>query len=180
MASKFLASAAALAAASLATASGAFAQAATQDLNITASVPKYCTVNGSATPAALNTTIPVSATGTVTTTAQNFTVNNVTCNVATNVVATSTGGGVKSATSAPSGFTNIIDYTGAATFGSATSTVNTASTPAAAGAEVGNTAATTGAVSGNLTISVTPAQPTNPLISATDYSDTLRVTLTPQ
>jgi hypothetical protein len=172
--------AAAVAAVSMASATGAFAQAATQDLNITASVPKFCTVGGSASPAALNTTIPVSSTGTVTTAAQNFTVSSVTCNVATNVLATSTGGGVKSATSAPSGFTNIIDYTGAATFGSATSTINTATAPAASGAEAGNTAATTGAVSGSLTISVTPAQPASPLISATDYADTLRVTLTPQ
>ncbi len=179
MTSKILA-AAATAVVSMAAATGAFAQAATQDLNITATVPKFCTIGGSASPSALNTTIPVNSTGTVTTTAQNFTVNSVICNVATNVLATSTGGGVKSATTAPSGFTNIIDYTGAASFGSATSTINTATAPAAAGAEAGNIAATTGAAAGNLTISVTPTQPTNPLISATDYADTLRVTLTPQ
>jgi hypothetical protein len=164
----------------MAASSAAFAQAATQDVNITATVPKYCSVAGSATPTALNTTIPVSATGTVTTTAQNFTVNSVVCNTAADVVATSVSGGVRSATAAPSGFTNIINYTGVAAFGSASSTVNTATVPAAAGAESGNTAATSGATAGNLTITVTPAQPASPLIAGTDYSDVLRVTLTPQ
>lgn len=164
----------------VASSGAAFAQAATQDVNITATVPKYCSIAGSATPTALNTTIPVSATGTVTTTAQNFTVNSVVCNTATDVVATSVSGGVRSATAAPSGFTNIINYTGVATFGTASSTVNTATVPAAAGAEAGNTAATSGATAGNLTISVTPAQPASPLVAGTDYSDVLRVTLTPQ
>ena len=128
----------------------------------------------------INTTIPVSSTGSVTTTPQNFVVNSVVCNTATSVLATSQTGGVKSAGSAPSGFTNIIDYTGQATLGSATSTINTATTPAAAGSEPGNVASTGGAVTGNMTITVTPAQPANPLVSGTDYSDTLRVTLTPQ
>lgn len=164
----------------VAASSAAFAQAATQDVNITATVPKYCSVAGSATPAALNTTIPISATGTVTTTAQNFTVNSVVCNTAADVVATSVSGGVRSATAAASGFTNIINYTGVASFGAASSTVNTATNPAAGGAEAGNTAATGGATAGNLTIAVTPAQPGLPLMAATDYSDVLRVTLTPQ
>ncbi len=165
---------------SIASIGAAHAQSATQDVNITATVPKYCTVGGTATPTALNTTIPVSSTGAVTTTAQNFTVNSVVCNVAANVVATSVSGGVKSATAAASGFTNIINYTGAATFGTATSTVNTATAPAASGAEAGNTASTAGATAGDLTISVTPTQPATPLMAATDYSDVLRITLTPQ
>lgn len=177
---KKIAITAAVAALSVAAAGSAFAQAATQDVNITATVAKYCAVGGSATPSALNTTIPVSATGTVTTAAQNFTVSSVVCNTATNVVATSVSGGVKSATAAPSGFTNIINYTGAATFGSATSSINTATVATAAASEAGNTAAATGATAGDLTISVTPAQPGQPLIAATDYSDVLRVTLTPQ
>lgn len=172
---------AATAATSVMAASGAaFAQAATQDVNITATVPKYCSVGGSASPTALNTTIPVSATGTVTTTAQNFTVNSVVCNTAADVVATSVSGGVRSTAAAAPGFTNVINYTGSATFGTATSTINTAANPAATGSEAGNTAATGGAAAGNLTITVTPAQPGSPLMAATDYSDVLRVTLTPQ
>lgn len=178
--SKKLLAAALAASASVACATGAFAQAATQDIQITASVPKFCTIGGAATPAALTTTIPVSSTGTVTTAVQNFTVNSVTCNTATDVVASSTGGGVKSAASAPSGFTNIIDYSAAASFGTATSTLNTATVATASGAETGTTGATTGAATGNLTISITPAQPSSPLVAGTDYADTLRVTLTPQ
>jgi hypothetical protein len=175
---KILAAAAA-ATVSAACATGAFAQAATQDVQITASVPKFCTIGGAATPTALTTTIPVSSTGTVTTTPQSFTVNSVTCNTAINVVATSQGGGVKSSTPATSGFTNIIDYSASASFGTATSTLNTAANPAASGAEAGTTGSTSGAATGNLTISITPAQPSSPLVAGTDYADTLRVPLTP-
>lgn len=165
---------------SVASAGNAFAQAATQDINISATVPKYCTIGGAANPAALNTTIPVSATGSVTTTTQNFPVASVVCNTATDVLATSVSGGVKSATSAGPGFTNIINYTGVATFGAATSTINTATVGTATASEAGNVAATGGATAGTLSIAVTPAQPASPLIAATDYSDVLRVTLTPQ
>ena len=48
------------------------------------------------------------------------------CNTASNVLAESQSGGVKSAAAATAPFTNIINYTGAATLGSATSTINTA------------------------------------------------------
>lgn len=158
----------------------ASAQTATQDINITATVPGFCSIAGGFSPTALNTTIPVSSNGTVTTTVQNFTINSVICNKITNVLATSQSGGVKSATAAASGFTNIIDYTGAATFGSVTSTINTATITTAIAAEAGNTAATAGAVSGDLTVAITPAQPSSPLMAATDYADILRITLTPQ
>ncbi len=149
-------------------------------MDITAIVPKFCSVAGSFTPGALASTFTVSANGTVTTTAQNYTVNTVVCNTTTDVVATSQSGGVKSATAAASGFTNIINYTGVAAFGTATSTINTATVATAAAAEAGNTAATSGATSGDLTITITPAQSASPLMAATDYADTLRVTLTPQ
>lgn len=160
------------------TASGAAAQTATQDVNITAEVPKFCTIAGITGPAALNSTVPVSATGVVTTTLISHTVANATCNTAADVIATSQSGGIKSATSAASGFTNIIDYTGSATLGAATSSINTVTAPAAAGSEAGNTADTGGAVTGNLTITITPAQPSVPLMAAADYADVLRVTLT--
>lgn len=160
------------------TATGALAQTATQDVNITATVPKFCTIGGITNPAALNSTVPVSATGVVTTTQISHTVANATCNTAADVVATSQSGGIKSATAAASGFTNIINYTGAATFGPATSTINTATNPAATAAEAGNTGDTLGAVTGNLTITIDPVQPGSPLMAATDYADVLRVTLT--
>lgn len=165
---------------SLVGASAALAQAATQDINITAVVPKFCTVGGSFTPAAINTTFTISSSGAVTTTTQNFPIASVVCNTATDVVATSQSGGVRSATAAASGFTNIINYTGVATLGTAVSTINTATVPAAAAAEAGNTAATAGAVSGSLVVDITPASPALPLMAATDYADTLRITLTPQ
>ena len=156
------------------------AQTATQDISITATVPGFCSIAGGFSPAALNTTIPISSNGTVTTTVQNFTINTVVCNKITNVVATSQSGGVKSATAAASGFTNIIDYTGVATFGSVSSTINTVTVATAVAAEAGNTAATAGAASGDLTVAITPAQPSLPLMAASDYSDILRITLTPQ
>ena len=161
--------------------------ATTQDVNITASVAKFCTVawtsggGGTSSPSVLTANIPVNATGVVTTSPINFTVNNAVCNTAANVVATSLSGGVKSGgTSAATGFTNIIDYTGVATLGSAVSTINTATVGTASSSEAGNTASTGGAVSGSLSISITPAQPSLPLMAATDYADTLRITITPQ
>ena len=54
---------------SMLSAGQAFAQAATQDINITATVPGYCRINGSATPGNLSATVPVDAVGAVTTTA---------------------------------------------------------------------------------------------------------------
>ena len=159
-------------------ANGAVAQSATQDVNINATVPASCSIGGAASPAALNATVPVSPTGSVSTTAIPFTVNNVVCNTAANVQATSQGGGVKTGGTPPAGFSNIIDYTGSATFGGATSTVNTQDNPAATGAEAGNTGQTNGAASGSLSISVTPKTPSSPLIPGT-YTDTLRVTITP-
>jgi len=164
----------------MAAAGGAVAQtAAQQDVNISATVPSFCSIGGSSNPTALNATVPVSSTGVVTTTAIPFNVSNVVCNTAANVQATSQAGGIKNATSAPPGFTNIIDYTGSATFSGASSTVNTATVSSATGPEAGGVAATSGAASGSLSISVTPQSPANPLIPGA-YNDTLRVTITPQ
>lgn len=165
---------------SMLSAGQAFAQAATQDIDITATVPGYCRINGSATPGNLSATVPVDAVGAVTTTAIPFTVTNVVCNTASNVLAELQSGGVKSAAAATAPFTNIINYTGAATLGSATSTINTATVATASAAEAGNTASTGGAVSGSLSISVTPhaASAAAPLVAGS-YSDVLRVTLTP-
>lgn len=169
-----------MASAVIAGAGPASAQTATQDVTITASVPKYCQIGGVATPAALSATIPVSSAGVVTTTAIPFTVNSVVCNTGITLTASSLSGGVLSATAAPSGFTNIINYTGSATFASQTSDINTATIAAAAAAEPDLTPATTAAAAtGSLSISVTPQTPSSPLVAATDYTDTLRITLVP-
>jgi hypothetical protein len=173
---------AAFAALSMLVAAEAFAQAATQDVNISATVAPYCTIAGSFAPSALTATVPVNSTGGVNTAAINVTGASpptVVCNTAANLQASSVTGGVRNATAAPVGFTNIIDYTGVASLGSTSSSVDTATVAGATGTENGNTAATTGAYAGTLAITVTPQAPSSPLISGS-YSDTLRVTITPQ
>lgn len=170
----------AMAAATGAALLGAVAQGADQDMQISASVPGYCTVGGTHSPTKLSTSIPVDAAGSVDTTLQTFTVGSVVCNTPTNLTATSMRGGVKSATKVgSSGLTNIINYKGTATFGTAKSTINTGATKGASGPETGNTATTAGPTSGNLTITILPDQPTSPLALGSDYWDTLRVDLIP-
>ncbi|MGE0055171.1 MAG: hypothetical protein AB7S74_13260 [Hyphomicrobium sp.] len=153
------------------------AQTATQDINISAIVDAYCTINNVTTGTAINETIPVTD-GIVDTTLISNTIANVACNSSADVVATSLSGGVTLGGAPSSGATNIINYTGAATFGGVTSTINTASTASATGNEVGNTATTSGAATGNLVVTITPAQPSLPLMPGTTYADILRVTLT--
>lgn len=172
----FLRAIAALAA--LAGATAANAQA-TQDINISATVASYCTIANITNPAALTATIPVTS-GVVDTTVINNNIASVACNRAAQVVASSLSGGVTLGGAADAGTTNIINYTGAATFGSVTSTINTATVATAAGTETGNTATTAGAATGTLAVTITPAQPALPLMTGNTYADTLRVTLTPQ
>ncbi|MBS0244348.1 MAG: hypothetical protein JSS20_19430, partial [Proteobacteria bacterium] len=97
---------------------GAQAQTAQQDINITATVTKACTVNNSPTGTPGSATIPVTAAGAVTTTAITPTGSpfaNVACNAPSNLQLTSLNGAVKNATAPGPGFTNIIDYTASAT-----------------------------------------------------------------
>ena len=165
--------------AALAATSAARAQTATQDINISATVASYCTINDIINPSALTATIPVTN-GVVDTTVITNTIANVACNGIADVVATSLSGGVTAGGVPSSGTTNIIDYTGAATFGSVTSTIDTSTNAAASGAETGNTATTTGAATGDLVVDITPQQPSLPLMASAAYADTLRVTLTAQ
>lgn len=176
---KFLVSAL-LAVASLAGANAANAQTATQDITLNASVASYCTIGGSTNPAALVRTIPVTS-GVVDTTVINVSVGSVVCNNAADVIATSVRGGVWDGNAVPAtGTVNIINYTGAATFGGATSTIDTATAAGAAAAanEAGNTATTANAASGNLTVAITPQAAGGTLEPSAAYTDTLRVTLT--
>ena len=78
----------------------------------------------------------------------------------------------------PAGFTNIIDYGATATWNGGSATINTAVPPTADTAELG-TAVPVAAASGNLTVTITPLPNALPLVTGT-YTDTLRVTLTPQ
>lgn len=164
-------------------AGAASAQTATQDINISATVTKACTINNVATGSPVGTaTIPVTAAGAVTTTAITPTGSpfaNVACNAASNLQLTSVSGGVVNATSPGTGFTNIINYTATATWNSQTASINTATNPAASASESGTAVAVATANSGNLTVSITPLANTLPLVIGA-YSDILRVTLTPQ
>jgi hypothetical protein len=159
------------------------AQAAQQDINITATVTKACTVNNVAVGTPVGTAvIPVSLAGVVNTAAIVPTGSpfaNVACNAPSNLQLTSLSGGVKNATAPASGFTNIIDYTASATWNAVTATVNTSTVATAVAAEAGTAQAVATANSGNLTVSITPIANALPLIVGS-YSDTLRVTLTPQ
>ena len=152
------------------------AQTATQDINISATVASYCTINNLTTGTVINATIPVTN-GVVTTTPISNTVASIACNNVADVVATSQSGGVTTGSAAPTGTTNTINYTGAATFDGVTSTINTATIAGIGASEAGNTATTASAATGNLVVSITPAQPALPLAPAS-YSDVLRVTMT--
>lgn len=160
----------------------AHAQTATQDINITATVARACTINNVATGTPGSATIPVSAAGAVDTTPITPTGSpfaNVACNAPSNLQLTSQSGGVVNATAPGAGFTNIIDYSASATWNSVTANVDTATTAGAAGAEAGTAVPVATAGSGNLTVSITPQANAQPLITG-NYADTLRVTLTPQ
>ncbi len=155
------------------------AQTATQDINITATVTKACTINNTTTGVAGSATIPVSVAGAVDTTQITPTAfANVACNAPSTLLLTSMSGAVKNATSPASGFTNIIDYSADATWNGVTATLDTATAPAATTSESGTGVAVT-AHSGDLTVTITPQSTSLPLITGS-YSDTLRVTLTPQ
>ncbi len=158
------------------------AQTATQDINISATVTKACTINNVATGTAGTATIPVSLAGVVNTSAITPTGSpfaNVACNAASFLQLSSVNGGVVNAGAPGSGFTNIIDYTASATWNSVTATLNTSTVATAIGTETGVQQSVATANSGNLVVSITPLTPSLPLITGA-YSDTLRVTLTPQ
>ena len=163
-------------------AGAAQAQTATQDINISATVTKACSINNAATGTAGTATIPVSAAGVVNTAAITPTGSpfaNVACNAASFLQLSSVNGGVVNAGAPGSGFTNIINYTASATWNSVTATLDTSTVATASGTETGAQQSVATANSGNLTVSITPLAPSLPLITGA-YSDTLRVTLTPQ
>lgn len=173
----------AIAAFALVGANSANAQTAQQDINITATVTKACTINNVAVGTPNGTaTIPVTAAGLVNTAAITPTGSpfaNVACNAPSNLQLTSLSGGVVNAAAAPGGFSKIIDYTASATWGGSTATVNTSTVPTAVAAESGTAVAIAAANSGNLSVSITPIANALPLITGT-YNDVLRVSLIPQ
>jgi hypothetical protein len=159
---------------------GAYGQTATQDINISATVAKACSVNNASTGTVDTATIPITAGGSVNTspvTPANSPYANVACNAPSNLQLTSLNGGVTNATSA-TGFQNFINYTASAVWHGVTATVNTSSS-SGTGPVSGTAQPVSTAFSGSLSVTITPAANTLPLVQGS-YTDTLRITLTPQ
>ena len=147
---------------------------------VSGSVAKVCTIGGLATPASDAATIPITASGAVNTAPIVRSYANAACNTPSNLQLTSQSGAVLRSGAPPSGFTNLINYTASAGFSGATATLNTAATAGATGPESGTAVSTTGTTpSGSLSLTITPAASSLPLISGS-YSDTLRISITPQ
>ncbi len=161
-------------------AGGTLTLLANSAFTVTGTVAKACTIGGVYTPAADSATIPVSPTGVVDTTPINKSYASAICNSLTNLQITSQIGAVKRTAAAPGGFTNLIDYSAAASYGGASSTLNTSTIPTATAAEPGTISATSGPTSsGSIAVTITPLTPAQNLVPGS-YADTLRVTLTPQ
>lgn len=165
---------------STAFAAHAHAQAAQQEIQISATVASSCTINGASTGVVDTATIGIDAAGDVIVspiTPTNAPYVNVVCNAPSTIQLKSTQGGVTTAATG-TGFTNIINYQASATWNGQTATIDTASITTAAGQETG-TAEPVSAGSGDLDVTITPEANSQPLIGG-NYSDSLFVLLTPQ
>lgn len=152
----------------------------TRTFTVSGTVAKVCSIGGVAHPTADSATIPVTSAGAVNTAVINRSYASVTCNTPSNVQLTSQNGGVKTSGTPPSGFTNIINYSATATFSGAMASVNTATNPAATGAEAGAVVSTTGTTpTGTMSVAITPQANAQRLLTGT-YADTLTITITPQ
>ncbi len=162
-------------------ADSAFAQTATQEIQITAVVGKACTINGADTGTVDTAEIPIDASGNVNTSAitpdHPAYYNTVVCNAPATIQLRSQEGAVKNTAVPPGGYSNIIDYQASAQWNSATATLDTSTVPTATAAETG-TAVPVAAGSGAMTISITPLLNTSPLEGGT-YTDSLFVLLEP-
>jgi hypothetical protein len=170
-----------LAAAALLSATAANAQTATQDITIDATVATTCTINNVATGTTDTATININADGSVNTGAVTPTSSpyaNVACNAPSDLQVTSQNGGL-TGPAAVVGFDNVINYSATATWNSVPASVNTATNAASGAPEAGTVAPVGTAHTGNLSVSITPAANSNPLVIGS-YSDTLTVTVTPQ
>jgi hypothetical protein len=157
-------------------------------LSVSATVnnPRSCTVGGSATPSAGTATIPISTTGRVASIAPitpNLSNTAVSCTGlgAASIDLSSLNGRLTGPANTNASFANAIDYT-------ATASVTGGSLTATAASYVSSTGVSTpglstnlgsGAVTGNLVVSVTPVDPGKPLLAGS-YSDTLTVRILPQ
>lgn len=159
----------------------AFADAV-KNVDISAKVDSYCTITAGGT-GALTAKVPVDGAGTVDTTYLDLVGPDVTCNSPYNMQVISLNGGIKRTGTdiLPGGFTDVIDYTGIATFGSISSSIDTTVSPSASGAEYNVPVASTAGAKDTVGFSIRPklASTTFPLAAGT-YADTLKLTIAPQ
>ncbi|ADJ22247.1 hypothetical protein Hden_0425 [Hyphomicrobium denitrificans ATCC 51888] len=150
-----------------------------QGFTVTGTVLKSCTVGGVHTPAADTAVIPITASGNVNTAPINRSYSNAFCNSPANVQLTSDNGAVTTGGSG-GGLQRLINYSASASFSGAAASLNTATSPGATGAESGPVSPTSGtSPTGSLGVTITPQINAQPL-AAGNYSDTLRITITPQ
>lgn len=170
------------------------AAAADQSINVTANVPKFCKFDaaptftglnnvtvGSASPSTslINVTTATGATGIMNAAGFSFTIP-ATCNFPSQVTFLSVNGGLKDSSPTPvvSGtFLNRIDYTALLyNWGDAGVTGLTTNGTANASASSTSAAARSDSLQGNVFFQVNNSAP----LAAGDYTDTLRISLTPQ
>ena len=142
---------------------------------VNAAVNPSCTIaNGAVATDPVPVQIPVSMAGVVNTGAITRSYNQVVCNAPTDITMTSQNGGLINTVPASGGRTNVIPYSAQASFGGATSTLNTA----ASSMVTGKLNTTTGA-NGTMNVSISAQQPALPMMTGA-YNDRLTITLTPQ
>lgn len=152
------------------------AQAADQDIVIGAEVSGFCTLTGFTGD--LDATLDTDTSGNVVDTDVEVPVGDVKCNGNTEVKLSSLKGGVFSATAAPSGFQNRINYAASVTAPTAASVTANAATPTVTNGVAAFTGGPTNDT--NVKVTINPTLNTDPLVAANDYSDTLTLSITAQ
>lgn len=153
------------------------AQAAEQTIQLTATVPSFCTINGSETPAAVVQDLTIGADGRVSTSPVNFTFP-VSCNKPASLVVASDNRGLIGP-EASANFANKITYIAATSGAFPGVLMNTAvNAPNLPDGGSPYASASAAPVDEDLYVTVTPATTSVPLAAGT-YSDTLRLTITP-
>lgn len=159
------------------TISSAAALAASQDINLTATVEGSCTISDSATPSAVNQALTVSPSGFVSAAPVNVTFP-IVCNKAARLELSTINGGLTGPDAVPN-YLNRINYTaiavGAFPSVGLDTGINAPSLP-----DGGNPHQVTsnGPTNGDLSVTVTPTVGSAPLAPG-NYADTLRLTITP-
>ena len=149
----------------------AFAQTATQVINLSANVADFCSIAGAASAGPVSRVITVTNGNVSTGALPVVSVGSVACTKASDLTLTSSNQGL-TGPGVTAGFENVIHYTATASFDGAAPSLDT-STAAV------DTDATSGAASGTMTVNITPQANLLPVMVGI-YGDTLTVTLTPQ